>query len=64
MPLINRARAKAYLLDAAITQGKPRLSRVSADTLDWLEGELRKKMEWLISVHPHGGPKTITPPTR
>jgi len=60
--LINQKHARAYLLDEASRVGKPRLERVSVKTLEWLERELIKKMDWLVSVHPHSGPKTIAPP--
>ncbi len=61
--LINRAKVKKYLLDEARTQGKRRLERVSGSSLDYLERELVKVMERLVSMQPHSGPKTITPPS-
>lgn len=62
MPLINRRQVKAYLLDEAKRIGKKRLERVSGSALQWLEKELTKRMDWLVSLQPHGGPKTIRPP--
>lgn len=61
--LLNMARVRAYLLDEAKTQGKPRLARVSASTLVYLERELVKDIGRLVSMSPHGGPKTIFPPS-
>ncbi len=40
--LLNIAHVKKYLLDEAQQQGKPRLTRVSGRTMEYLDGELRK----------------------
>lgn len=62
--MLNRTKVKAFLLDEAQRQGKGRLTRVSGETLDYLERELVTKMETLVGMTPHGGPKTIYPPVR
>jgi hypothetical protein len=62
--LLNKTNTRAALLSEAKRQGKRRLDRVSADAYLWLERELQSRLEWLVSVHPHGGPKTIASPDR
>jgi hypothetical protein len=59
--LLNRAALKRYLLDRA-RQMRPhhRLSRVSEETLEWLENSLRNQASELIRRHPAKG-STIKP---
>jgi len=59
--VVNKKNARDALLDEARKQGKG-LERVSAATYDWLDIEMKKRIRWLVSVHAHHGPKTITAP--
>jgi len=60
--LLNKKACREYLLDEAKRTGKGRLERVGEPSYRWLEEELTKRMDWLVSVHPFSGPKTILPP--
>jgi len=64
MALINKQNVKLRLLEEARRQGKSRLVRVSAETLDWIEDMVKEKIQNVVSMSPHGGPKTIYPPVR
>lgn len=59
--LVNRAALKRYLLERA-KQMRPhhRLSRVSEETLEWLENTVRNQATELIRRHPAKG-STIRP---
>ena len=59
--LLNRAALKRYLLDRArVIRPHHRLSRVSEETLEWLENNLRNQASELIRRHPAKG-ATIRP---
>ena len=59
--LLNRADLKRYLLDRArVIRPHHRLSRVSEETLEWLENNLRNQASELIRRHPAKG-STIRP---
>jgi hypothetical protein len=59
--LLNRAALKRYLLDRArVIRPHHRLSRVSEETLEWLENNLRNQASELIRRHPAKG-STIRP---
>jgi hypothetical protein len=59
--LTNRAALKRYLLDRArVIRPHHRLSRVSEETLEWLENNLRNQASELIRRHPAKG-STIRP---
>ena len=59
--LLNRAALKRYLLDRArVIRPDHRLSRVSEETLEWLENNLRNQASELIRRHPAKG-STIRP---
>ena len=54
--LVNRAALKRYLLDRArVIRPHHRLSRVSEETLEWLENNLRNQASELIRRHPAKG---------
>lgn len=61
--LINQSAVKEHLLTVARDTRAHRFERVSAETLEWLEGVLREKIEALVRGHPGAG-KTIYPPVR
>jgi len=59
--LLNRAALKRYLLDRArVIRPHHRLSRVSEETMEWLENNLRNQASELIRRHPAKG-STIRP---
>ena len=59
--LLNRAALKRYLLyRARVIRPHHRLSRVSEETLEWLENNLRNQASELIRRHPAKG-STIRP---
>jgi hypothetical protein len=59
--LLNRAAIKRYLLDRAkVIRPHHRLSRVSEETLEHLENNLRNQASELIRRHPAKG-STIKP---
>ena len=59
--LLNRAALKRYLLDRArVIRPHHRLSRVSEETLGWLENNLRNQASELIRRNPAKG-ATIRP---
>jgi hypothetical protein len=59
--LLNRSALKRYLLDRArVIRPHHRLSRVSEETLEWMENNLRNQSSELIRRHPAKG-STIRP---
>ena len=62
MSLLNRKAVKSYLL-ARAEQRAHKLTRVSGETLVWLESQLMTSCDRLIHAQPSVG-KTIYPPIR
>jgi len=61
--LLNKSAVRTYLLDVARATRSHRFERVSAETLEWLEGALRERIEALVRAQPSAG-VTIFPPVR
>lgn len=59
---LNKTNVKAHLLAQAEKRAK-KFGRVSAETYEWLNDELRRIMDRLVATHPTMG-KTIYPPVR
>lgn len=59
---INKSNVKAHVLAMADKRAK-KFTRVSGETYEWLNGEVRRLVDNLVATHPTKG-TTIYPPIR
>ena len=62
MSLLNHAQVKRYLLDRS-QQRAHKFTRISAESLTWLESKMMTECDKLVMAQPSCG-KTVYPPIR